>query len=206
MDSVWKELHSNYGKQSWVEKPSLFAEEAASYFPEGGSLLELGAGHGQDSLFFAEQGYQVVSTDIEIANLSRNVKGKERIRVAELNLKDPLPFSDNSFDVVYAHLSLHYFNKKTTEDILQEIRRILKQGGVFAFLANSINDPEYRTGTEIEEDFFQIDKVTKRYFSVETAKRFAEKFQAVLVDDQGKTYKDQAKGISNLIRFIGTKI
>lgn len=61
MNSVWKELHSSYQEQDWIKKPSLFAETVIQYFPKSGKILELGAGHGQDTVFFTKQGYEVVS-------------------------------------------------------------------------------------------------------------------------------------------------
>jgi 2-polyprenyl-3-methyl-5-hydroxy-6-metoxy-1,4-benzoquinol methylase len=70
MSTIWKELHSNYQEQDWIGKPSLFAETAIQYFPKKGKLLELGAGIGQDSLFFAKQGYDVLSSDIETSGLN----------------------------------------------------------------------------------------------------------------------------------------
>lgn len=88
-----------------------------------------------------------------------------------------LPFANNSFDIVYAHLSFHYFDQKTTFGIMNEIERILKPGGVFAFLTNSIHDPEYNTGNLLEKDFFLIGKVIKHYFSIESARRLTRSFQ-----------------------------
>lgn len=210
MNTIWKDLHSNYQEQNWVEKPSIFAETAIQYFPKSGKILELGAGHGQDTIFFANQGYDVLSTDIEISSLASNLfkqsnRLKEKIAPMQLDLNNSLPFDDNSFDVVYAHLSLHYFDQKSTWNIINEIERVLKPNGVFAFLTNSVNDPEYNTGTMLEDDFFQINKVTKRYFSIESTRKFTRNFEVSLLDSLGQTYKDQAKGISNLIRFIGHK-
>lgn len=206
MTSVWQELHSNYKAQDWVGKPSLFAETAIQYFPKIGKVLELGAGHGQDSLFFAKRGYEVVSTDIETTSLALNVSKQDcNVRVMDVNLLEPLPFDNSSFDVVYAHLSLHYFELEKTYEIMNEISRILKPGGVIAFLTNSTSDPEYNTGLMLEPDFFQVGKATKRYLSVDSARKLTRDFQANLVDDMGQTYKDQAKGIHNLIRFIGKK-
>lgn len=210
MDTVWKELHSNYQEKNWIEKPSIFAETSIQYFPKSGKILELGAGHGQDSFFFARQGYDVLSSDIEISSLNLNFNKQseaiqDRVEILQLDLKNPLPFEDQTFDVVYAHLSLHYFDTETTWFIINEIRRILKPEGIFAFLANSISDPEYSTGNLLEEDFFLIDKVTKRYFSISSTREFTQDFQISLLDNFGKTYKDEAKGVSNLIRFIGNK-
>lgn len=209
-DTVWQEIHANYQKQDWIDKPSLFAETAVQYFPTTGKVLELGAGHGQDSKFFVTQGYEVVSTDIEISSLIANFSKesqefREKIVVQPLDLQEKFPFEDNSFDIVYAHLSLHYFDHETTEKIMREIERILKPGGVLAFLTNSVDDPEYNKGEKLEEDFFQIDKVTKRYFSIESARQLARVFHVTLLDNLGETYKDRAKGITHLIRFVGHK-
>ncbi len=209
-DKFWSDVHKRYKSKDWIERPSQFAETAIEYFPSEGRILDLGAGHGQDSRYFAEHGHSVVASDIETGALRENVlkldiKLQKLLSVEKIDLRSELPFTDKSFDGVYAHLSLHYFDTTITERICADIYRILKPGGVFAFFVNSIRDPEYNSGTKIEDDFFQIDKVTKRYFSATTAAKFAHKFQAILADEQGETYKDTAKGVHNLIRYIGTK-
>ena len=108
--TVWQDLHDNYKTRDWSHKPSLFAETAVTHFPTGGMVLELGAGLGQDSLFFAENGYDVTSTDIESDELSGQFavmpdKIQERVSVRRVDLREELPFADGEFNVVYAHLS-----------------------------------------------------------------------------------------------------
>lgn len=211
MGDNWKDIHTReYTQSTWIDKPSMFAEKALPYFPETGLVLDLGAGQGQDSRFFAERGYRVVSTDLEEAALELNKQKLSaelaaNVTVQKLDLREKLPFEADAFDVVYAHLSLHYFDAVTTQCIFDEIFRVLKPGGVFAFLVNSIHDPEYNTGEVIESDYFRVDGLLKRYFSVEAAETFAHAFTAEISDDGGETYKDSAKGIHNLIRFIGIK-
>lgn len=209
-NTIWQDLHKDYKERDWIHKPSLFAETSITYFPAKGTILELGAGLGQDSQFFAGYGYKVTSTDLEETALEKRVSTlpedlKQRITVKNLDLREELPFADASFDVVYAHLSLHYFDRETTKRLFGEIYRVLKPGGVLAFLANSVHDPEYNTGKKLENDYFQIDKASKRYFSVDTARHFTKQFDAKLLDDQGETYKDRAKGVHNLVRYIGIK-
>jgi SAM-dependent methyltransferase len=210
MSEIWSDLHKNYSTRDWVDKPSLFAQTAIIYFPKTGKVLDLGAGQGQDSRFFAEHGYTVVSTDLEESALALS-RSKlthelaEAIRIQPVDLREELPFENASFDVVYAHLSLHYFDTNTTARAFDEIYRVLKPGGVFAFFVNSTSDPEYGTGEQLEPDYFQVSKMAKRYFSVESARKFASYFQTNLLDDHGETYKDADKGVHNLIRFIGTK-
>jgi SAM-dependent methyltransferase len=211
MSDVWADKHKNYyATTDWIDKPSIFAETAIGYFPKNGRVLDLGAGQGQDSRFFAERGYEVVSTDLEqdALNLSKEKLLPEladKITLQKLDLREALPFTDGAFDVVYAHLSLHYFDAETTSRIFDEIYRVLKSGGVLAFFTNSTSDPEYGTGEAIEPDYYQIGQMAKRYLSVESARRFAHSFSELLADDSGETYKDSAKGIHNLIRFIGKK-
>ena len=71
-DTVWQDLHKDYKNRDWIDKPSLFAETAITYFPSKGRVLDLGAGQGQDSRYFAEHGYDVVSTDLEETALEQS--------------------------------------------------------------------------------------------------------------------------------------
>lgn len=208
-DNVWSDLHKTYEQQDWIDKPSIFAEQAIKYFPKSGRVLELGAGQAQDGCFFASMGYDVTATDIEDSALELATKKASdksvKIATEKVDLREELPFEDQSFDVVYAHLSLHYFDHETTTRLFGEIQRVLKAGGVLAFLTNSVNDPEYKTGEELEPDYFQIDKTAKRYLSEKTAREFGQWFDINLVDELGETYKDNDKGVHNLVRFIGKK-
>ncbi len=208
---AWKNIHADYSKQDWVNKPSIFAEETASYLPHTGSFLEIGGGLGQDSIFFARKGYSVTLTDHSEDAIAKAVpkileaKLSNSINTQVVDAAQPLPFEDSSFDIVYAHLSLHYFDAKTTIKIFSEIRRVLKPGGVVAAFFNSVSDPECGTGIKLEEGYFLIQGVKKRFFSVDSLEVFIKEFKTVVLDNNGETYKDSAKGIHNLIRFIGKK-
>jgi len=207
---IWTRIHSEYREKDWIDKPSLFVETAIGYFPKSGKILDLGAGQGQDSRFFAEREYRVVSTDIsdkalELSRAKTPESLNERISIQKLDLSLPFSFPDETFDAVYAHLSLHYFDKATTKKIFGEIKRVLKKSGILSFLVNSTSDPEYGTGEKIEEGFFEVGGLSKRYFSVETVKELVSGFNVILLDNLGETYKDRVKGVHNLIRFIGKK-
>jgi SAM-dependent methyltransferase len=202
-DAYWAKLHALYSDKDWITKPSMFAEFVTDYLPEQGALLELGAGLGQDSAYFAEQGYKAIATDLNIDKLV--AMAGDKFATQAVDLREKLPFDDNTFEVVYAHLSLHYFDEQTTEQIFAEIYRILKPGGVLAFLTNATADPEYGQGKQIGENYFEIEGTAKRYFNVASATEFARAFKPLLADNNGATYKDEAKGVHNLIRFIGSK-
>ena len=202
MSGHWQGRRDEYKTSSWSDMPSIFAEFAANYLPKSGKLVDLGSGLGQDSLYFSTKGFDVISTDIV---LDTKFSMPSNIQRQVLDIGQPFNLGDSTFDVVYAHLSLHYFDKKTTEKVFSEIYRILKPGGTFAFLANSIDDPEYNTGTKIEEYYFDTEGTKKRYFNVVTAREFTKNFETIICDNNGETYKDRVKGVQNLVRFIGVK-
>lgn len=213
MSNVWEDLHRQYEGKDWLEKPSIFAEQAITYFPQQGVVLDLGAGQGQDSIYFAKSGYEVICSDRErsIVELAEN-NAKKRfdgphgpMRFEVIDVTKPIPLADNFVDVVYAHLSLHYFDEATTRAAFKEIYRVLKPGGILAFFVNSTSDPEHGSGDMIEKDLYFVEGKTKRYMSVESAKHFAKGFEVILADDNGETYKDADKGVHSLVRFIGRK-
>jgi len=214
-DSYWENIHKEkYDGQDWTERPSIFAEEIIRFLPKLGTVLELGTGQGQDSIYFRSRGYSVISTDREVGIIERADSNAHEflggsygaMRFQLLDLSREFNLRDTSIDIAYAHLSLHYFDTQTTEQIFAEIYRVLKPGGILAFLVNSVNDPEYNTGTKLEADYFETEGTTKRYFSADTARAFAKDFEVILCDEKGETYKDQAKGVHNLIRFVGRKV
>lgn len=125
---------------------------------------------------------------------------------AEFKLVDmnkPLEFQRESFDVVYSHLALHYFNHKRTQDLFDEIYDILKPGGIFATLTNTIDDPEVSESTLIEEGLYMTPVgIQKMFFSIDTLAKFVSKFETILLDNRGETHKDPIK---TLIRYVGQK-
>lgn len=71
----------------------------------------------------------MIATDVENTVLDLASKKAEmnsvKICVQKVDMRQDLPFKDDSFGIVYAHLSLHYFNKETTIRIFDEIQRVL---------------------------------------------------------------------------------
>ena len=121
-------------------------------------------------------------------------------------MSETFPYEDDLYDVVYAHLSVHYFNFEITQQLFSEIYRVLKPGGIFAVLTNSMSDPEIEGYAKLEDKYYRGPSgVTKRYFTVESMKKFANQFEVIVADEKGETYKDRAVCVRNLIRFVGKK-
>lgn len=189
--SYWQKVHQKYSQQDWSKNPNIFATEVIEYLPKTGRLLDLAAGIGQDSRYFSSLGYDVTSTDL--------IPPSEFV-----DLNQPLPFVDSSFDIIYSHLGLHYFSSDRTKELFQEIYQVLKTGGIFCSIFNSTTDPEIPELTKVDNDYYQTSEgIQKRFLSPESLKLLLPKeFKILLLDNNGKTIKD---GDNKLIRLICQK-
>jgi len=176
--TLWNAKHVQYSSARWVEVPTIFAQQALPYFPPAGTLLEIGAGHGQDSLFFARQGYKVICTDfsqtaLHAARERAAAKGLTNITFRAVDLSAPISFAANSADIVYSHLALHYFDENRTLQLFGELLNTLRPNGLLAILLNTIDDPEVSTLRRISTDLYETPEgFLKRYFSQESLRRF----------------------------------
>ena len=203
----WQKQHQKYLAYGWITKPTIFAKQIIKFLPKNGKIIELGAGQGQDSRFFSKYNYQVTSTDFTQSAIDISQKRSKDLKInyKNIDLSRPLPFGDSSFEIVYSHLSLHYFDNIFTNKLFDEIYRILKNGGILATLVNTINDPEVSESKKIEEEYFLSPVgIKKRFFSLESFHELIDKkYEIIILDENGETYKDRIK---NLIRFVGKKI
>ena len=99
---------------------------------KGKHILEIGCGVGIDLVRFAQGGAEVIGVDLSKTAIELAKKNFEHHRLeGELCIMngEALEFSDNSFDVVYAHGVLQY----TADDnrMVSESYRVLKPGGEF---------------------------------------------------------------------------
>ena len=130
------------------------------------SVLDLGCGVGCDSILLTENGFDVIACDFSKIALGRLNRDNKNIKTLLLDISKPLPFENNSFDVVVADLSLHYFDEQTTKNIMQEIKRILTQNGILIARVNSMQDFNHGAGQgeKLEENYYFVKGYKKRFF------------------------------------------
>lgn len=134
----------------WIE------EYEDIFMPFKGELLDLGCGVGQYSLYFKSKGFEVTACDISERALKYLKEKAPDIKTVRLDMTEPLPFADKSFDVVFANLSIHFFSEKDTKALSSEIERILKDNGIFIGSCNSSKAYKYimHKSTVIENGFY----------------------------------------------------
>ena len=118
------------------------------------TLLEIGAGPGRDSLFFQQNGLEVVATDLspEMVKLCRE-KGLTAHVMDFASLEFP-----ERFDALYALNCLLHVPKKELPAILQRLHGLLKPEGLFYMGMHG--------GQDFEGIFEEDEHEPKRYFSL----------------------------------------
>ncbi len=112
------------------------------YFPETRSVLDWGCGNGHISVHLINSGHHVASYSLQPVPScfsSFNLEQKSRHEFTQGDYNDPvsLPYASNSFDAVISCGVLEHVREGGGDELksLQEIKRILKPGGVFICVA-----------------------------------------------------------------------
>ena len=187
----WENMLSNKPDMFGTE-PSDPAQKAAELFKKEGrvKILELGGGQGRDTIFFAQNGFQVTVLDycesgIEaITQKSKGLGISKSITAACQDARKPLPFDDATFDACYSHML--YCMALTTaelEFLSDEIRRVLKPNGLNIYTVRNTKDPHFQTGIHQGEGIYEIGGFVIHFFSKEKVEHLAKGFEIVRLDE-----------------------
>ena len=129
-----------------------------------------------------EYGYEVISTDISETALREVKKFNENIKIVDMT--ERLPFESETFDLVFASLSIHYLDDKTTKQLVSEIKRVLKNDGLFIGSVNGKEALEVinETAIKLEDNFYLNKDRYIRLFDKEEIKKYLSIFQVQLID------------------------
>ena len=186
----WEKNFSNKPEMFGLE-PSISAKKALNFFKEKkiNNIIELGAGLGRDSIFFAKNnikiqaldysssGIEIINNKIKKNNLSNYISTKL------FDVREKLPFKDNSVDACYSHML--YCMALTIADLQKlnnEIHRILKPNGLNIYTVRHTNDGDYKNGKHIGEDLYENDGFIVHYFSEEKVNSLLNGFKNITLE------------------------
>lgn len=183
----WKKIPSKY-------PPNNFASRAFKVIKQTGAktLIDLGCGNGRDSLFFARKGLHVTAADFSESDLDQLRKLVEKKKLANIEVVRQditrLKFEPNSFDVIYAHLSLHYFTDKATKRIFNQLHSLLKKDGLLFVKCKSTDDMLYGRGRAQEKNMYSFRGHVRHFFDKEYMSALLAKFSMVDVRKSASVY------------------
>lgn len=171
---------------------------------EKGTVLDLGCGIGQHTDYWFANGFDVISTDISEVALEELKKRTPNAKTLLLDMSEKLPFDDAAFEVVFANLSIHFFDRETTQKLAGEIKRILKPDGLFIGSVNSSKAYEFVKDRAqiLDENYYLIGERYIRLFDRRSFDLFFADFRMVSLEE---THITRFKGDKDMWEFIYQK-
>ena len=204
MDQKKLDQQSQHWEASFLSKPEMFglepsiaAAKALKLFQEQSisNIVELGAGLGRDTLFFAKNSIHVEALDYSktsieiITDKSKRLKLTDFVKTKIFDVRKKLPFENNSVDGCFSHMlycmALSNFD---LDNLNNEICRILKPGGINIYTVRHTDDGDYKNGTYIGEDLYENDGFIVHFFSKDKVNQLSKGFEVLDIEkfEEGK--------------------
>ena len=166
-------------------EPSYSAKIALEVFKKNKikNILELGAGLGRDTIFFAQNGIYVHAIDYSLSatNIIKK-RSKENnlekfIKVQNYDIRQKLNFDNQSFQACYSHmLFCMALTNQNLKDLNKEIGRILKKDGINIYTVRNQTDGDFKKGVHRGEDMYEMNGFIVHYFSENKVKKLLDGF------------------------------
>ena len=199
MDKKKLDQQSEFWEKNFLSKPEMFGLEPSKAavnslktFKEQKikKIVELGAGLGRDTIFFAKNSINIEAFDYSPAAIKIiNKKAEENklsssISTKVFDVRKKLPFEDNSIEACFSHML--YCMALSTSDLKNlnnEVLRILKPGGINIYTVRHSGDGDYKSGVSIGEDLYENDGFIVHFFSEEKVRKISDGFKIVSIEN-----------------------
>ena len=199
MDTKVLNQQSQHWEKNFSSKPEMFglepslpAKKSFELFKENkiSKIIELGAGLGRDTIFFAKNSIHVTAVDYSSSGLKViNDKAQKQnllnfVSTKLFDVRKKLPFEDNSIEACFSHML--YCMALTTEELKylnNEICRVLKPNGINIYTVRHTKDGDYKNGIHRGEDLYENDGFIVHFFSKDKINSLLEGYQNIKIED-----------------------
>ena len=163
-DTVYWNQYYNEKKAPTESSP--FAQWVGSQVVKGRTLLDLGCGNGRDSLYFYKSiGMNV--TAVDASNQAIEILKKQTMEDNIYFICDDFVCSTTIFagqyDYCYSRFSLHAINESQETEVIQNVYKVLKEGGRIFIETRSVNDEIYGLGKCVGTDSYSYEGHFRRF-------------------------------------------
>ncbi len=172
-----QEVYQRYDEDSRLNKTQAARVEFITtvryiekYLAPGAKILDVGAGAGEYSLYFARKGYQVSAVELAEANIAafraKMVK-QDEVDLVQGNALDLSLYESDSFDVVLLFGPLYHLHEESDKlRCIEEAKRVCKPEGkiFFAFISN---DMVILTMQQCQDDYLMNGDYNKETFRLD---------------------------------------
>ena len=172
-------------------EPSIAAKKSLELFKKGkiSNIIELGAGLGRDTIFFAKNSIHVNALDYSsnaIRIINQKVEKNNLVNFVStkvFDIRKKLPFENNSIDGCFSHM-LYCMALSTVEikNLNNEICRVLKPEGINIYTVRHTEDGDFKNGIYIGEDLYENDGFIVHFFSKEKVKDLSDGFNIIEIE------------------------
>ena len=172
-----QEVYRRYDEDSRLNKSQAARVEFLTtvryiekYLAPGAKILDVGAGAGEYSLYFARKGYQVSALELADANIAAfraKMTDDDQIDLVQGNALNLSHYADNSFDVVLLFGPLYHLHEEADKlRCIEEAKRVCKPDGkiFFAFISNDI---AILTMQQCQDDYLMNGDYNKETFRLD---------------------------------------
>lgn len=153
------------------------------YLKPGARILDVGAGAGAYSLYFARKGYEICALELAENNIRafrEKLTPQDKVELVQGNAVDLSRYADGSFDAVLLFGPLYHLHREDDrQKCISEARRVCKPGGklFFAFITNDMvlltefmNRPDYFTAGDYDKETFALEDFPFVFHTVEACR------------------------------------
>jgi ubiquinone/menaquinone biosynthesis C-methylase UbiE len=179
------------------------------YLKKGMKILELGAGTGAYSLYYAKKGYEVDAlepVEVNLNTLKSKVEKDMRINPVLGNALDLSMYEDNTFDMVLCLGPMYHLEGRDRNRCLEEAIRVTKKGGLIYLAYISNNFTFVRCISKFDNYVVEYKEEIKEGFRLEDSQKVFTFMYPQQMEDMVNSYGLEkvnhltTDGISSLIR------
>jgi SAM-dependent methyltransferase len=153
--NYWDKKYSKC-KDIWGTNPSTAAICVMDYMARNqhlpGRLLDLGCGYGRDTVYFSENGFDVIGVDVSTRGIRMARTLFPGLHFARMNFQKQT-FPKHHFKYVYANFFFHLIpDRSERRNMIIDCYEILAPGGLLFSTLSSKKDQDYANGTKVEKD------------------------------------------------------